>query len=74
LPDAAERSRVVSGAKAYIGQIARRIGQEAMQMHGGIGLTDELMAAHLFKRLSLIETTFGDTDHHFERFARTVAA
>ncbi|WP_407935997.1 acyl-CoA dehydrogenase family protein, partial [Cupriavidus plantarum] len=51
-------------------QAARVVGQEAVQIHGGMGVTDELPAAHMFKRLTLINTTFGDVDHHIGRFAR----
>ena len=65
--DAAERAHAVSAAKAYIGQQARFVGQQAIQLHGGMGITDEMMVSHLFKRLTLIESSFGDTDHHFER-------
>jgi alkylation response protein AidB-like acyl-CoA dehydrogenase len=72
--DAAERSRAVSGAKAYIGQALRKVGQDAVQMHGGMGVTDELMAAHYFKRLTIINSTFGDTDHHLARFSDTLLA
>ncbi|NYE60481.1 alkylation response protein AidB-like acyl-CoA dehydrogenase [Duganella sp. 1224] len=67
--DAEERRRVASAAKARIGQAARFIGQQAVQLHGGMGVTDELPAAHHFKRLSMIELTLGDVDHHLERFA-----
>ncbi|SNS75550.1 Acyl-CoA dehydrogenase [Noviherbaspirillum humi] len=67
--DAQERRRTVSAAKARIGQAARFIGQQAVQLHGGMGVTNELPAAHHFKRLSLIELTLGDTDHHLARFA-----
>ena len=70
--DAAERGRVVSAAKAYIGRQARLVGQEAVQMHGGMGLVDELIVSHYFKRLTLIETSFGDSDHHLDRFSRTL--
>jgi len=59
----------VSAAKARVGQAARTVGQEAVQIHGGMGVTDELPAAHMFKRLTLINTTFGDVDHHLGRFA-----
>jgi pimeloyl-CoA dehydrogenase small subunit len=62
--DAAERRRMVSSAKALVGQSARYVGQQAVQLHGGMGVTDELAAAHLFKRLTVINTTFGDADHH----------
>ncbi|MNK90212.1 hypothetical protein D3C87_1102560 [compost metagenome] len=64
-----ERRRYVSAAKARVGQAARTVGQEAVQIHGGMGVTDELPAAHMFKRLTLINTTFGDVDHHLGRFA-----
>jgi hypothetical protein len=63
-PDAAERRRMVSSAKALVGQSARYVGQQAVQLHGGMGVTDELAAAHLFKRLTAINLTFGDADHH----------
>ncbi|MFC0402106.1 acyl-CoA dehydrogenase family protein [Paraburkholderia rhizosphaerae] len=64
-----ERRRAVSAAKARIGQAARFVGQQAIQLHGGMGMTNEVAAAHLFKRLSIIETTLGDVDHHLARFA-----
>ncbi|KVE39151.1 acyl-CoA dehydrogenase family protein [Burkholderia sp. TSV86] len=67
--DANERRRAVSAAKARLGQAARFIGQQAVQLHGGMGVTDEVAAAHWFKRLSIIETTLGDVDHHVARFA-----
>ncbi len=66
--DAAERRRVVSAAKYRVGEAARFIGQQAVQLHGGMGVTDELAAAHYFKRLSTIELTLGDRDHHLARF------
>lgn len=66
--DAQERRRTVSAAKVRVGQAARFIGQQAVQIHGGMGVTDELPAAHLFKRLTMIELTLGDTDHHLQRF------
>ncbi|SOY57490.1 acyl-CoA dehydrogenase family protein [Cupriavidus taiwanensis] len=64
-----ERRRYVSAAKARVGQAARTVGQEAVQIHGGMGVTNELPAAHMFKRLTMINTTFGDVDHHLGRFA-----
>jgi len=67
--DAAERRRAVSAAKVRIGQAAKFIGQQAVQLHGGMGVTDELAAAHLFKRLTMIDLTLGDVDHHLQRFA-----
>ena len=67
--DAEERRRTVSGAKVRIGQAIKFVGQQAVQLHGGMGVTDELPAAHYFKRLTMIEITLGDTDHHLARFA-----
>lgn len=66
--DADERRRTVSAAKARIGQALKYVGQQAVQLHGGMGVTDELPAAHHFKRLTMIELTLGDTDHHLARF------
>jgi len=63
-----ERRRVVSAAKYRINQAARFVGQQAVQLHGGMGVTDELPAAHYFKRLATIELTLGDSDHHLVRF------
>jgi alkylation response protein AidB-like acyl-CoA dehydrogenase len=65
----AQRQQAVSAAKARVGQAARFVGQQAVQLHGGMGMTDEMVAAHLFKRLTIIETTLGDTDYHLARFA-----
>jgi alkylation response protein AidB-like acyl-CoA dehydrogenase len=67
--DTDERRRAVSAAKARVGQAARFVGQQAVQLHGGMGVTNEVAAAHLFKRLAIIETTLGDVDHHLARFA-----
>ncbi|MEO8935296.1 MAG: acyl-CoA dehydrogenase family protein [Burkholderiaceae bacterium] len=66
--DALERRRTASAAKVRVGQAMRYIGQQAVQIHGGMGVTNELPAAHLFKRLTMIELTLGDTDHHLQRF------
>ncbi|HEY1995715.1 acyl-CoA dehydrogenase [Paraburkholderia sp.] len=67
--NADERRRAVSAAKVRVGQAARFVGQQAVQLHGGMGVTNEVAAAHLFKRLAIIETTLGDVDHHLARFA-----
>ena len=67
--DRAQRLRMVSAAKALVGQAARYVGQQAIQLHGGIGVTDELIVSHWFKRLALINATFGDADHHVGRFS-----
>lgn len=64
-----ERRRQVSAAKVRVGQAARFIGQQAVQLHGGMGVTDELPASHYFKRLTMIELSLGDTDYHLARFA-----
>ena len=61
-------TRPVSAAKSRIGRAMRRLGQEAIQLHGGIGVTDELDVGHYFKRLTAIETLFGNTDFHLQRF------
>ena len=65
----AERARAVSAAKAWIGKAGRRVGQEAIQMHGGMGMTEELPVSHYFKRLTMIDTLFGDHRFHRRRFA-----
>ncbi|HUH83562.1 MAG TPA: acyl-CoA dehydrogenase family protein [Stellaceae bacterium] len=69
LADAQERRRVISAAKVQIGKSGRFVGQQAIQLHGGIGMTDEYSAGHYFKRLTMIDQTFGDADHHLDRFA-----
>jgi alkylation response protein AidB-like acyl-CoA dehydrogenase len=65
----AARRRAISGAKAYIGQAARFVGQQAVQLHGAMGVVDELNVSHYFKRLTMIDMTFGDADHHLARFS-----
>jgi alkylation response protein AidB-like acyl-CoA dehydrogenase len=66
--DVHERRRVVSAAKFRVGQAAKFVGQQAVQLHGGMGVTDELPASHHFKRLAMIELSLGDSDHHLARF------
>jgi alkylation response protein AidB-like acyl-CoA dehydrogenase len=66
--DVQERRRTVSAAKYRVGQALKFVGQQAVQLHGGMGVTDELPAAHHFKRLTMIEATLGDADHHLQRF------
>jgi alkylation response protein AidB-like acyl-CoA dehydrogenase len=65
---------VLSAAKVVIGQACRKVAQEAVQIHGGMGMTDELHVGHYFKRLTTIELSLGDTEHHLERFVRETAA
>jgi alkylation response protein AidB-like acyl-CoA dehydrogenase len=64
-----ERRRALTAAKVVIGQAARFIAQHSMQLHGGMGMTDESMISHYFKRLTAIDLTFGDAEHHLARFA-----
>ncbi|NLY65081.1 MAG: pimeloyl-CoA dehydrogenase small subunit [Alcaligenaceae bacterium] len=72
--DLEHRVRKASGAKAYIGKLARHVSQEAVQMHGGMGVTDELNVAHFFKRVNLINTMFGDHDFHMQRYSDMLVA
>ena len=67
--DARERSRAVSAAKSLVGRSGRAVAKEAIQLHGGMGVTNELPAAHLAKRLTMIDFWLGDSDWHTERFA-----
>jgi alkylation response protein AidB-like acyl-CoA dehydrogenase len=68
--DAGERRRTVSAAKIQIGRSGRAISQEAIQLHGGMGVSNELAAGHYAKRLAMINATLGDVDYHAERFAK----
>ena len=63
----AERKLAVSSAKVRIGQAAHHIGQEAIQIHGGNGMTDEYAIGHYFKRLTIFDSEFGNVDHHMKR-------
>ena len=67
--DAAERRRAVSAAKVKIADAARQVSQESVQLHGGMGMTEELKISHTFRRLTMIGQRFGDADHHLERYA-----
>jgi pimeloyl-CoA dehydrogenase small subunit len=68
--DAAERRNALSAAKVQIGRSARLIGQQAVQLHGGIGMTMEYKVGHYFKRTTMIDTMFGDADFHLRELAR----
>jgi alkylation response protein AidB-like acyl-CoA dehydrogenase len=68
-PNPAERRKPISGAKVQIGRSGHLIGQDSVQMHGGIGITMEYIGGHYFKRLTMIDRLFGDADHHLARFA-----
>ncbi len=69
--DPAARRQAMSAAKVQIGRSGRFIGQQAIQLHGGIGMTMDYSAGHYFKRLTAIDTMFGDADHHLARLARS---
>ncbi|BBY78337.1 acyl-CoA dehydrogenase [Mycolicibacterium parafortuitum] len=68
--DEATRARAVSAAKATIGRAAQFVGQQAVQLHGGMGMTEELAIGHYFKRLTALQFEFGSTDHHVTRYGR----
>jgi pimeloyl-CoA dehydrogenase small subunit len=65
--DATARGTALSAAKALVGKLADQLGKDAIQLHGGIAMTEEYKAGHYFKRLSMIGVLFGDTDHHLRR-------
>jgi pimeloyl-CoA dehydrogenase small subunit len=64
-----ERKKAASAAKVQIGKAGRFIGQAAVQVHGGMGMTDELNVGHYFKRLTMLDTLYGNVDHHLKRYA-----
>jgi alkylation response protein AidB-like acyl-CoA dehydrogenase len=68
--DEAERRKSLSAAKVQIGRSGRHVGQEAIQLHGGIGVTMEYKVGHYFKRMTMIDQMFGDADHHLAALAR----
>lgn len=68
--DAAERKRAIAAAKVQIGRSGKHIGQEAIQLHGGIGMTMEYKVGHYFKRMTMIDKLFGDADVHLETLAQ----
>src|ERR1700735_4941605 len=67
IDDAKERATAVAAAKVQIGKSAKFVGQQSIQLHGGIGMTMEAKIGHYFKRLTMIENTFGDTEYHLRR-------
>ncbi|HWA89672.1 MAG TPA: acyl-CoA dehydrogenase family protein [Rhizomicrobium sp.] len=69
LADDAERAKAASAAKVQIGRSGRFVGQGAVQVHGGMGMTDELNVGHYFKRLTMLDTLYGNVDHHLKRYA-----
>ncbi|MNF31906.1 Acyl-CoA dehydrogenase [compost metagenome] len=68
--DALERRRAIAAAKVQINRSARFVTQQAVQLHGGIGVTEECQVGHYMRRLSMLEFLFGDTDHHLAQLAR----
>ncbi|MCA6223842.1 MAG: acyl-CoA dehydrogenase family protein [Phenylobacterium sp.] len=64
----AERAKAASAAKVQIGKACKFVGQNAIQLHGGMGMTDEMAIGHYFKRATMIEGLFGSTDHHLARY------
>lgn len=64
-----ERKKAASAAKVQIGKAGRFIGQNAVQIHGGMGMTDELNVGHYFKKLTMLDTLYGNVDHHLKRYA-----
>lgn len=66
--DEVTRKKAASAAKVRIGQGGRFVGQQAIQIHGGMGMTDELAVGHYFKRLTMIDAEFGNVDHHLKRY------
>jgi len=68
-PDAATRAAAMSAAKVQVGRSARYVGEQAVQLHGGIGVTEECSVGHYYRRLTLLEILFGDANHHLARLA-----
>jgi alkylation response protein AidB-like acyl-CoA dehydrogenase len=71
--DAEARTRAIAAAMVQVRRSARIIGQQAVQLHGGIGMTLEYKIGHYFKRLTALESLFGDTDHHLAVVSRAGA-
>ncbi len=69
--DARERAKAIAAAKVQIGKSLKFVGQQSIQLHGGIGMTMEAKIGHYFKRLTMIENTFGDTDYHLRRVSES---
>ena len=65
----AERARAVAACQVQVARAARSVGQSAVQLHGGMGMTEELKVSHTFRRLTMAQQRFGDADHHLERYA-----
>jgi alkylation response protein AidB-like acyl-CoA dehydrogenase len=72
-PHGRERRRALAAAKVVVGDACRFVGQQAVQLHGGMGVTDEIAVSHLFRRLTALEIALGDTAHHLEQFVAASA-
>ncbi len=72
-PPGRERRRALSAAKVVVSNACRYVGQQAVQLHGGMGVTDEIAVSHLFRRLTALEMALGDTAHHLEQFVAASA-
>jgi len=72
--DANTRRKAASGTKVQIGKSGKFCGQSAVQMHGGMGVTDELAVSHYFKRLTMIDLMFGNQQHHLTRYSNLAMA
>ncbi|UPJ59834.1 pimeloyl-CoA dehydrogenase small subunit [Bradyrhizobium sp. 192] len=73
IDNAAERAKAVAAAKVQMGRSGKFVGQQSIQLHGGIGMTMATKVGHYFKRLTMIENTFGDADYHLRRVSETGA-
>lgn len=69
IDDPAERSTAIAATKVQVGRSGKYIGQQSIQLHGGVGMTMEYKIGHYFKRITMIESMFGDADHHLKRIA-----
>jgi alkylation response protein AidB-like acyl-CoA dehydrogenase len=67
--DPTERRAAIAAAKVLVGRAARFVGEQAVQLHGGVGVTDELNVSHYFKRLTAIDASFGDAEHHLAAYS-----
>ena len=67
--DSDDSAKSIAAMKSLVGRASRKVGQEAIQIHGGIGVTDELDVGHYFKRMTMIELLFGNSDYQTQRFS-----
>jgi alkylation response protein AidB-like acyl-CoA dehydrogenase len=69
-PDAGERAAALSAAKVQVGRSGKFVGEQSVQLHGGIGVTEECQVGHYYRRLTMLDTLFGDSAHHLSELAR----